>query len=76
MDKIQKTAFTEYNAPSSEPFRLHCICSLDMTCAVFGDISEHLQREDAADHGKLQFYMFLMTQERTAGLFDVMWQLN
>jgi hypothetical protein len=23
MDKIQKTAFTDYNAPLSEPFRLH-----------------------------------------------------
>jgi hypothetical protein len=22
MDKVQKTAFTDYNAPSSEPFRL------------------------------------------------------
>jgi hypothetical protein len=23
MDKVQKTAFTDYNAPSSESFRLH-----------------------------------------------------
>jgi hypothetical protein len=23
MDKVQKTAFTDYNTPSSEPFRLH-----------------------------------------------------
>jgi hypothetical protein len=23
MDEVQETAFTEYNAPSSEPFRLH-----------------------------------------------------
>jgi hypothetical protein len=23
MDNVQKTAFTDYNAPSSEPFRLH-----------------------------------------------------
>jgi hypothetical protein len=23
MDKVQKTSFTDYNAPSSEPFRLH-----------------------------------------------------
>jgi hypothetical protein len=23
MDKVQKIAFTDYNAPSSEPFRLH-----------------------------------------------------
>jgi hypothetical protein len=23
MDKVQKTAFTDYNAPSSEPFRIH-----------------------------------------------------
>jgi hypothetical protein len=23
MDKVQKTAFTDYNAPSSEAFRLH-----------------------------------------------------
>jgi hypothetical protein len=23
MDKVQKNAFTDYNAPSSEPYRLH-----------------------------------------------------
>jgi hypothetical protein len=36
MDKVQKTAFTGYNAPSSEPFRLRAIgCLLDngSTCA-------------------------------------------
>jgi hypothetical protein len=29
MDKVQKTTFTDYNVPSSEPFRLH-----DITCYV------------------------------------------
>jgi hypothetical protein len=28
MDKVQKTAFTGYNAPSSEPFRLHLNISI------------------------------------------------
>jgi hypothetical protein len=27
MDKVQKTTFTDYNTPSSEPFRLHPCCS-------------------------------------------------
>jgi hypothetical protein len=25
MDKVQKTTFTDYNTPSSEPFRLHLL---------------------------------------------------
>jgi hypothetical protein len=30
MDKVQKTAFTDYNAPSSDPFRLHKINKIEI----------------------------------------------
>jgi hypothetical protein len=36
MDKVQKTAFTDYNAPSLEPFRLQLILSV---AAILGDIN-------------------------------------
>jgi hypothetical protein len=38
MDNAQKTAFTDYNAPSSEPFRLHRLRVIEnkVLSTVFG----------------------------------------
>jgi hypothetical protein len=42
MDKVQKTAFTDYNAPSSEPFRLHFEKQLNNSSLVLQSSHEQI----------------------------------
>jgi hypothetical protein len=44
MDKVQKTTFTDYNAPSSEPFRLQHDTALH---SRFGE-------DEASEEGKVE----------------------
>jgi hypothetical protein len=42
MDKVQKTSFTDYIAPSSEPFRLHLISEVFSTNVKNINVSESI----------------------------------
>jgi hypothetical protein len=43
MDNVQKNAITDYNAPSSEPFRLHLVHFYQTTQHISED--SHLETE-------------------------------
>jgi hypothetical protein len=53
MDKVKKTAFTDYSAPSSEPFRLHKSIILTELIALQIHCMQHFGRNNRKERDHL-----------------------